>query len=103
MYCDPPYAVGTQEKAYSAFVYGGFNVFSDSERVAKVLLDCPASVIVSNNDNDFTRRIYPSSTWNVKTLSLKRSFHGSRGNIDYSAKREVLFTRFNCGESNETV
>ena len=93
VYADPPYAVGTGEKAYSKIVYGGFDIKTDSERLARELLSCPAHVLASNNDNDVVRRIYPEDKWVYTELNVRRSFHGSIGDINYKKRAELLLRK----------
>lgn len=93
VYADPPYAVGTGEKAHSQPVYGGFDIYKDSERVAISLSVCPGAVVCSNNDNDVVRTLYTEDKWEYKPIAVRRAFHGSRGNIDYSKRAELLLIK----------
>lgn len=93
VYADPPYTVGTGETAHSKPVYGGFDMGSDSERVARALEDCPAYVIASNNDNDIVRQLYTEDKWRYKEVNVRRAFHGSRGNINYNRRAELVLIK----------
>lgn len=93
VYADPPYAVGTGETAHSKTVYGGFDIDKDSLRVSEILRGCPCKVICSNNDNDVVRQLYPEDKWGYKPIQVRRAFHGSRGNIDYGKRSELVLIK----------
>lgn len=93
IYADPPYTVGPMDRVFSAYVYGGFDINKDSVRVAEALAKVPCAVVVSNNDNSFSRQLFAPPTWGAVPLEVQRCFHGSIGRVDYSKRREVLFTK----------
>lgn len=84
MYCDPPYAPMQQDTNFTQYAGGGFSL-AQQERLAELAQQLQAqgsSVLISNHDTAFTRKIYQSAT--LKNLQVQRLISqkpASRGKV----------------------
>ena len=73
IYCDPPYAPLSETAYFSDYATGGFNL-KDQERLAdsaRGASERGVSVVISNHDTPFTRRIYKGAK--IIKLNVKRN------------------------------
>jgi len=92
VYCDPPYDSG-----FAGYSKGGFN----REDHAALAAECEAAsangakIILSNIDNDFTRKLYfEDDGWSIMSISVNRSI-SCDGNRE---KQEEILATLNINE-----
>ena len=80
VYCDPPYAPISATANFTSYAKGGFGI-SDQEELAKlaakVSKNKKLTVIISNHDTPFTRKLYKSAELN--SLKVSRSISQKGG------------------------